>query len=519
VSYSVNELSALGSASRGKGRPARLAVTAASKTYGRTRVLSNVDMTISPGEIHALVGRTGSGKSTLVGIVSGAVRPDPGTRLAVDGQSLDVPVRPEQLARHGVSIVHQKLELIDDATVLDNIRMGRPGHRRHTRRNRRSEEIERIGSILAVLGCSADPWTKVGALPCQQRLPVAIARALQTPGIEQGCVVLDEPSRSLSREVRPMFHEIVRQLAGQGTAVLLVSRRLDEALALAHRVTVLRDGYVKKAGTPNNEVSEAELAALVSGQPGDMPPRRRTPDGGRIAVAIRDVYSPQLRGLDLTITPGEIVGVTGTPGSGHDDLARVLGGALSRGVSGRLSAPSGSMLDLSRSRIRDHVRAGIAYVPRERAAEGLALNMTAMENLTLPRITSGHSRLVLTARWQRREFAKIAALLNISPPRPDVPTAYFTSGNQQKILLGRWLLNRPSMLILHEPVHAVDADARADILRAVRGVADHGATVVICSTEAQDLADVCDRVLILRNGSEHRVLRVGVSALDILGSI
>ncbi|WP_432835703.1 sugar ABC transporter ATP-binding protein [Dactylosporangium sp. CA-092794] len=500
----------------------RLALAHASKTYGSSRVLSDVGLELAPGEIHALVGQNGSGKSTLVRILSGVIAPDPGATLEVNGQKLDLPTRPTQLNRHGLSFVHQDLGLIEDATVVENIRMGRLRRHRLTRRIDWRTEVAEAAATLQRLRSAIDPRARLGDLRPGQRALVAIARALQSHESGGGCIVFDESTQSLPRESLPEFYEIVKVLAAEGTSVLVVSHRLEEVLLLADRVTVLQDGQARASGIETGGMTEAALARLLLGREvelADLPPRPVGPGTDRPALSARGVSGGGLTGLDLDLKPGQVLGVTGATDAGHEVLAAALAGARSD-VTGIVRTGARQRgLDLARSAVRDHIAAGIAYVPEQRAHEGLALAMTALENVTLPRLRRHANPFAIGKGWQRREFAEIVGLLGITPPAADLPAASFSGGNQQKLLLGKWLLNRPDVLLLHEPTQAVDVGARVDILRVVRAVADAGTAVLICSVEATDLAYVCDDVIVLRAGQEHRRLTGRFTAADVLDAL
>jgi ribose transport system ATP-binding protein len=500
---------------------ARLSLRHATKTYGVATVLRDVSLDLAAGEVHGLVGQNGSGKSTLVKILSGILRPDTGAALTVDGAPLHLPTRPQQLNELGVSFVHQDLGLLSDATVVENIRMGRLRRHPLTRRILWNGEIERAAATLARLRAPIDPRARIEDLKPNQRALVAIARALQTHGQGGGCVVFDESTQSMPRESLGEFYDVVDQLADEGTAVLIVSHRLDEVLRLAHRVTVLQDGRAVAEGVSTTDMDEASLGRLLLGREVELDhitKRTSTTSPHDGVNAVRGLTSQELRGLDLDVYRGEVLGVTGVTGAGHEELAAILGGA-SAATAGTLTTARNVAVDLTVHDVRSRIQAHIGFVPEQRAAEGLAVDMTAVENLTLPRINSPENRLHLRRRWQEAEFDEAVDLLGITPRSPDLPVTSFSGGNQQKILLAKWLLNRPDVLVLHEPTQAVDVGARIDILRAVRRAAEDGAAVIISSVEAQDLAYVCDRVLVLRDGAVRTELSGDMTAHQILDEL
>jgi ribose transport system ATP-binding protein len=480
----------------------RLAARSLSKTFGSAAVLRDVAFTAHAGEIHGLVGQNGSGKSTLIKIFSGVHAPDAGSTVEFNGRPMPTPVRPTDLRDNGVAFVHQDLGLVDECTVLENIRLGQFTSRRMSRAIDWRAERRAARATLERLHSDIDPARLVSTLGPGEKAVVAVGRALQsiTPG--EGCVVFDESTRALPRELLPDFYATVRRLAASGTAVIIVSHRLDEVLTLTDRVTVLQDGSVVAGGLPTDGLSEAGLARLLLGRElellveHDRDVAQRDAHHGRVRLAARGVSAGELRSFDLEVAGGEIVGVIGATGSGHSDVPLALAGAAAD-ARGELAVDG--VAHALPADARRLIEAGVVLVPEKRAEEGLALGLSAQENLTLPRVRDRGRRL-LAQDWQGREFAEAVDMLGIVPARSDLPCASFSGGNQQKLLLAKWLLNRPRVLVLHEPTQAVDVGARMDILRAVRRTASLGVAVVIVSIEAQDLAAVCDRVVVMRDG-------------------
>jgi len=496
---------------------ARLEVRHAAKTFSGTPVLRDVSVSVAPGTVHGLIGQNGSGKSTLLKLLSGFHRPDPGMELLVDGAVVGPPVRVQLLRQAGVSFVHQDFGLDPLASVADNVRMGRFAASRITRSISTRKEHEAVRATFARLGQDLDPARLVGSLPPPARALVAIARALQdaTPG--GGLVVFDESTQSMPRSTLAQFYALVRQLAVEGTSILLVSHRLDEVMQLCDQVTVLRDGQVV-ADLPASATGEAELTRLMLGrEPELLAAATRRHVGGRVVLTARGLRGGDLTGADLELRSGEVVGVVGLPGSGYEDLPYALAGALPR-MSGRLEVGH-RVLDLTRSTPAEHIAAGMALVPGSRAAQGLALELTAMENVSVPRVRRRSSSWNLDPRWQREDFAQVVRRLGIIPPRPDMAAGAFSGGNQQKLLLAKWLLDEPTVLLLHEPTQAVDVGARRDILATLRAAAEAGAAVLISSVQPDDLAAVCDRALVLEHGQVVAVLPGPLTADVVLDAL
>jgi len=480
------------------------------KRFGSATVLERVDLAVQSGEIHGLVGQNGSGKSTLIRLLSGVYAADPGSVIEVGGEVLSNPPTPGELSRYGLAFVHQDLGIVGNLTVRENICVGRYEPHRFTRAVRWRNELDAVKATLAMLGSVIDPDCLASTLHPGEQAVVAIARALHkvTPG--SGCIAFDESTQSLPRDLLPEFYEILRRLAVSGTAVIIIGHRLDEILALADRVSVLQDGRLIAAGLDASQITEAALAALVLGREvelttlrehwTDARPTRNRNHSGLCAVGLE---SDILRSIDFEAARGEVLGLTGTSNSGHEHVPYAIAGVLAQ-AKGKVVA-NGYSFVLPMRNPQGLSDAGVALVPQQRAVEGLALEVTALENLTLPRVTQ-HGRLFLPTAWQRAEFAEAVRMLGIVPNKAKLPVAKFSGGNQQKLLLAKWLLGRPSVLLMHEPTQAVDVGARIDILRSIRAAAASGVTVVLSSIETQDLAFVCDRVLVLRSGEVSQEL-------------
>jgi ribose transport system ATP-binding protein len=500
-------------------RPA-LALAGVTKTFGPARVLDGVGIDLRRGEVHGLVGQNGSGKSTLIKVLSGFHRADAG-HVEIGGERHALPLSVRQLDALGIAFVHQDLGLVDNASVADNIRVGRFARGRVSRLIRRRAEAEAAAATLARLGVTVDVWQPAGALSPADRAIVAIARALQGHPEGGGILVFDESTQSLPPEVLAGFYATVRELAAKGTAILLVSHQLDEVLALADRVTVLKDGRVVASGLPAAGTSRRELTRLMLGRDADT---RALHDAvpatpGATVLSARSLSGRFARGIDLDLRAGEVVGVAGVTGSGHDELPLLLSGALSgTGVGGSVTVGD-RRLDVRRAQVSDFVRAGVALVPQGRATHGLALGLSVLDNLSIPRVRQRSGRWRLTRRWQAEELRWVADTLGLTPRRGDLPAAALSGGNQQKLQIGKWLVASPAVLVLHEPTQAVDVGARRDILRVVRQAAAGGAAVLVVSIDAEDLATVCDRVLVLERGRVARELPGPLTDSSILNAV
>jgi ribose transport system ATP-binding protein len=499
----------------------RLGVERLSKTFGPARVLKHVGLRVAPGELHGLVGQNGCGKSTLVKILTGVYAPDPGGSIAVDGRPLSLPVRPLDSRAAGVGVVHQNLGLVDDRTVWENVRLGRYRAGRLTRRISRREEQAAVAEVLGRLGRSIDVNDPVSALSAEDRATVAIARALQDHRPGGGLLIFDESTRALPRSSRARFFDLVRSVVDGGASVLLISHQLEEVVRVTDRVTVLRDGEVVESGIATKETDEAGLTRMMLGRHLVEHTRVDSAAGQESAARVRGLAVRSVSGFDLDVKKGEIVGLTGLVGSGAVAVAEAVGGARqARGgrliVAGEGGAGREIGLKARRGSNAEFIRAGVAFVAERRLEQGLAAEMTVAENLTLPRVRSRGGRFRTGGAWQAEETAAMIARLGIRPPDPRAPVGTLSGGNQQKVLLGKWLAGKPNLLVLHEPTQAVDVGARHDIIDAIREAAAAGCGVLVSSVDAADLAVLCDRVLVFRDGAVAAELTGDLDADDII---
>ncbi|KRE39066.1 ABC transporter [Janibacter sp. Soil728] len=484
----------------------RLEARGISKTFGSNTVLSDTDLVIRPGEIHALIGQNGSGKSTLVKVLTGYHAPDEGGSLRLDNTALALPVQWRDARQAGISVVHQDLGLLDHLSVSENIGIG--GYVVHpvTRKIDWSAQHEIARQVLGRLDLDIDPSTPVGRLSAAERAEVAIARALRDQRPGEGLVVLDEATRALPREELEHFHTLLRRVVAEGTSVLMVSHNLDEVLSVSDRVTVLRDGKVAGAGVRTADVDEADLARLMLGKSVDSAIRRAgSPSPDAEALVITGLATEGIEGLDITVRAGEVVGLTGLPGSGFESVPYAITGAR-QADAGTLEV-GGQTTPLARLDVNRAVRHGIALVPEGRIREGLALELSLRDNIALPNLRR-RGRLWHVARgWQESDSRHYIDRLDIKTTGPQALVKELSGGNQQKVLLGKWLSVRPDYLVLHEPTQAVDVGARRDILTTIGEAADRGIGVLHVSIEPSDLVEVCDRILVFHPGQPLVELR------------
>ncbi|MGC3992824.1 MAG: sugar ABC transporter ATP-binding protein [Propionicimonas sp.] len=488
----------------------RLDVGSLSMTFGSNRVLKDVSLQVRPGEIHGLIGQNGSGKSTLAKILTGLYTPDPGASVAVDGEPLPLPIRPVESRRRGVAVVHQTLGLVAESTVLENMRVGRLKGSRWLRKIDWKRERAEAEAVFERLGRAVPLDAAAGTLREEDRATVAIARALQDVHAGTGLIIFDESTRSLGRPSLEHFFGILDEIVATGTAVLMITHRLEEVVDAADRVTVLRDGAVVESGRPVAGMVEADLTAMMLGRNlGDLTDREefRAPAGSE-PVRIEAVSGLRVRDASIEIQPGEVVGLTGLGGSGYDDLPYLISGA-SPATAGTVRLP-GRELAVPRLTPSAAAAAGIALVPEGRDYSGLAMSMTVAENASFPQ-TSRSTRPLgpIDAGGERRLVGEWMERLDVQPRAPQAVVGTLSGGNQQKVLLAKWLATEPSLFVLHEPTQAVDVGARHTIVETVRQAAANGCAVLVAGSDENELSLLCDRVLIFAEGRIRQELKAG----------
>jgi ribose transport system ATP-binding protein len=468
------------------GRRVLLRVEQLTKSFGPTRALDGVDVTVHSGEVLAVVGHNGSGKSTLVKLMAGYHSPDSGSVQLGSGPGPQTELR----------FIHQDLGLVGTLTTVENLTLGAPSGRSPFRRVRKRAERDEARQLIAQFGVDVDVDVLVEELSPAERTIVAIARALRGwTGDGEMVLVLDEPTASLHGAEVDRLMAVMRRVADRGAGVLFISHRLDEVLGVADTVLALRNGRVV-GDLPTSETDYAGLVRLVAGEDVEELSSREVSTGAPV-LTVTDLHSGSLEGVDLTVHAGEIVGVAGILGSGRDELcAAVFGGLRRRGGSVQVLDQHIAPGDLSQS-----IRHGAAYVPGDRHRYGAVMSMTAAENLTAVRVPGSERRWArVVRRNERRDADHWFATCGVVPARPDMVLAQFSGGNQQKVVLAKWLRTEPRLLLLDEPTQGVDIGAKALIHQLVATAAQEGAAVLVSSSEAKELAQLCDRVVVLADG-------------------
>lgn len=472
--------------------PLLLDIRGLRKTFGGTVALAGVDLEIAPGEVHALVGQNGSGKSTLIKVLSGYHVPDAGT-VRVLGADLRFPMRPGEATRRGLSFLHQDAPVAGSMTVLENMRVGRFPGSPVSRINWRQER-QRVRQLLGSMGLDVEPDVLAARLPQAERALIGFAAAAQTLPDSGGVLVLDEPTACLPPSGADRLFGAIRSLTRRGSGVVFVSHRLDEVLAISDRISVLREGRL--VGTVRTaETTQADIVALMLGRELSRlyPERDGVPTDP--VLTVDNISGRIVGGVDLTVRRGEILGVTGLVGMGQDELPYLLYGALPSRTGS--VAVEGTVV---RTEPRQMRAAGVTLLPADRAGSSGVLSASVGENLSLPVLSRFFRAGVLRHKREARAAQALLARYDVRPPRESARLGALSGGNQQKVLLAKWLQSSPKVILLHEPTQGVDIGSRSQIFRIIETAAAAGAAVLIASSEYEDLAHLCDRVLVLNRG-------------------
>lgn len=482
--------------------PPILRVRGLSKTFGATRALRGLDLEIGPGEIHALVGHNGSGKSTLIKTLAGYQRPDPGGEIWVDGEVLDSVG--DHRAHDLLRFVHQDLGLVHQLSATDNIALRGEFLRRRNRMVDWAAQDSLTRDLLATFGVHLDVRRPLGEATPVERTVVAIAGALQGWETSRGLLVLDEPTAVLPPNEVGKLLEIVRQLSARGISVLYVSHRLEEILELSDKATVLRNGAVV-ATRATSGLTKGDLISLMLGADAEPaePASQRSLASTDVGLEARGVSGRYLRGVDISIAKGEIVGLAGLPGSGREELPYALAGALP-GATGKLRVAGSNPSWCS---LRHAKKRNIAFVPADRGTEGVVTEMSIGENLSLSVLGEMGGFGLVSRANERQAIDRWMTELTVTKTAPSARIDTLSGGNQQKILIGRSLARRPAALVLSEPTAGVDVGARAAIYELINRSAADGMSVLISTSDINDLLAVCHRVVVLRGGRPVRELR------------
>ena len=480
--------------------PSYLQMRGITKSYPGVQALAGVDFDVRRGEVHALVGENGAGKSTLVKILAGAVTADAGV-IEIDGAPISIG-SPKQAEERGISIIYQEFNLVSSLTVAENVLLGR-------------EPVKTIGidwqsmrrttsALLDRLGVSLPVDAEVRLLSVAQQQMVEIAKALS---VDARIIVMDEPSAALTeREVEKLF-EIIRTLAREGVGVVYISHRMDEIFTIADRITVFRDGKHVETGDAKKYAPD-DIIRLMVGRSleAHFPVLPADPPRTRPLLSLRGVTSPgRLDSVSLDVYPGEILGLAGLVGAGRTSLLRAICGA-DHLLAGSIE------LDGVQLRLRgphDAIAAGLALVTEDRKAQGLVLGMSVRENVTLPHLEMFTHAGRVDRREESAAVAKLAAELRIRTPSIEQLTRNLSGGNQQKVVLAKWLLEKAKLVCFDEPTRGIDVGAKAEIYDLMVELSRAGTGILMASSELPEVLGMSMRIAVMHVGRIVHVFERG----------
>lgn len=464
------------------------------KTFPGVRALDDVSFSVMPGEVHALMGENGAGKSTLMKVLGGIHQPDAG-QIIVE----EVPVvmtSPLHAKSKGIMFIHQELSLATELSVAENIYMGELP-RRSLGRVDWATLYARTDAILERLKVGFDARTRVGHLSIANQQMVEIARALT---VEAKAVIFDEPTASLTDAEKIVLFDVIHDLKSQGVGIIYISHRMEEIFKMTDRISVLRDGQ-HRGTLVTAETDEEAVTQLMIGRKLDLGRNTGTHDLGEVALEVRDLSCGKLfEDVSFHVRRGEVLGFYGLVGAGRTEIAETLFG---------LREPSAGTIHLKGEEVRiqspaDAIARGISLVPEDRKGQGLILGMNCRDNITLPQVGDLTSGPLLAQKAEVEIFARYRDKLDIRTPGWKQAVGNLSGGNQQKIVIGKWLSMHPEVLIVDEPTRGIDVGSKSEIHNLIRELAAQGYAVIVISSEMPEVLHVSDRIVAMFAG---RVVR------------
>jgi ribose transport system ATP-binding protein len=481
------------------------------KTFPGVRALDGVDLDVRPGEVHCLLGQNGAGKSTLIKVLAGAHQPDTGT-IAWRGEQVSLS-DPQAAMSLGIATIYQELDLVAGLTVADNIFLGREESRFGLTRPAAANRA--AGELLARLGHpEIRPTAEVGGLSAASQQMVSIARALSQ---DAQLIIMDEPSAVLDNEEVERLFDVIRDLTSHGVAVVYISHRLEEIRQVGDRITVLKDGRTVATGLPARDTPTRDVITLMTGRTIEyvFPPRRTRPHTDE--APLLDVQGLALRGrfadVSFAVHAGEVVGLAGLVGSGRSEILETIYGAQ-KATAGTVHLGGRK---LRAGDVGAAVAAGIGLAPEERKSQALLLDDSVYRNISISSLGRFSRGGFLSGGAEKQAARQQVEALDVRPADVTRIVRTLSGGNQQKVVLARWLLRDCRVLLLDEPTRGVDVGARSEIYALIRDLADRGVAVVVVSSEIPEVLGLADRVLVIADGvvitqapadalDEHRVL-------------
>ncbi len=477
-----------------------ISIRAISKRYGGAVALADVSLDIAPGELLAIVGENGAGKSTLMKILAGVITDYDGS-LALRGEV--VRFRDTRDAEHrGVSIVHQELNLVEQISAAANIFLGRELRTRLGFLDPQAMNA-RAAELLAQLECQIDPRQRAGELRVGDQQLIEIAKALS---LEAGILIMDEPTSALAESEVARLFRVIARLRSRGVTVLYISHKMDEVFRLADRIAVLRDGRLVDT-LRRDQVDPRKVTHLMVGREIEETDLSGARQPGEVVLAVENLWLPwpgharrwRLEDVTFSLRRGEILGIAGLMGAGRTELLECLFGASAQRPLGRILV-DGAEVRLAHP--ADAMRARIAFVTEDRKRLGLFAQMSVGQNMTLCTLADSATRGLVSRRRDDAQAAGMIARLGVKTSGIDAKVTSLSGGNQQKAIIGRWLLTNPRALLLDDPTRGIDVGAKAELYRLMDELCRGGLAIVLTSSELPELLTLCDRILVLCEGRQ-----------------
>jgi ABC-type sugar transport system ATPase subunit len=464
-----------------------------SKTFPGVKALDDVTLEVKPGEVHALIGENGAGKSTLIKILAGIYSADSGARFYFEGKEAGIS-KPIDATLKGISIIYQDLSLFPNLSVAENLYIGRDSNSRSLKKIDWKKVQEIAKRALKELDVQIDLNTTVEKLSIAQQQLVEIARAL---AFEAKLIVMDEPTSSLSEGEVEKLYKVINNLKAKGISIIFVSHKLKELFTVSDRFTVLRDG--KYVGTYDTQaLSEEKLINLMVGRQVLYEKNKGGVKTGETIFEVKGLSKDgNFKDISFELKKGEVLGITGLVGSGRTELAQAIFG-INRPYTGEIKI-NGQKVSIKSS--EDAVKKGIAYIPESRKTQGLILEQSIINNISLPVLKMLRNAFGLINRKKEVDLANnYIKTLDVRPAIPNMKTGQMSGGNQQKVVIGKWLSTKPKVLIIDEPTNGIDIGAKTEIHKLLRKLASEGMGVIVISSELPEVLSVSDRILVMKHG-------------------
>lgn len=463
-----------------------------SKTFPGVKALDSVKFDIYPGEVHALVGENGAGKSTLIKILAGVQPPDAGGVIKINGKTTNLKNAMDSI-KQGISVIYQDFSLFTNLTVAENIGINEVLEKKQ-KVLKWNHIYKKAEEALKFIGADFNTHEIVENLSVARQQMVAIASAVAQ---DAKMIIMDEPTSALSKGEVEHLYEIIDTLKAKGVAIMFVSHKMDELFKVSDRFTIFRDGqYVDTVD--KDKITESELVSMMVGRKIQIKQYANLNEKGSVVLKVENFSKKgNYKDVSFEVKRGEVVGITGLVGAGRSEVMQSIFGIM-KADSGRIYIDG---KEVSIHSPKDALKYGVAYIPESRQTQGLVLQKTVAENITLPVLENFCNKLgIIDRKYQRETVDKWVEMLDVRPNNPDMLAMQLSGGNQQKVVLAKWISTQAKILIVDEPTNGVDIGAKDEIHKILRKLASEGTAVIVISSELPEILSISDRILVMRRG-------------------